>query len=385
MADKPRVLILTPDFPPEPGGIQLLVHRLAATMSRLQPLVVAPAGERATEFDSVSSVPVRRVPQVSLNHRATVARLNVASLLAAREFRPDCVLSAHVVTSPSAALLRRLFDVPVVQYLHGSEVGARPMLSGLAVRHADATIAVSRHTCDLARRVGASDNALHRIPPGVDLCERRPQPRATQPTVITVARLAELYKGHDTIIRALPLVRARVPNAEWIVIGTGPRREQFQRLAEIYGVSGSVRFLGEVSDDERDEWLERAHVFTMPSRLSANGLGGEGFGIVYLEASWHELPIVAGDAGGALDAVVNGETGLLVDANDHVAVAGAVTRLLAEPALQRRLGDRGMQRAKDFAWPMITRQVEDVLLSVVAPRQTARRSRSVLMLRTGGT
>lgn len=368
MAKKPRLLILTPDYPPASGGIQLLVHRLATNMGRLEPLVVAPASARGVELDRQSTVPVHRVPAVGSDHRATIARLNFESLRAARNFHPHCVLSAHVVTSPAAALLRSRFNIPVAQYLHGSEVGARPRLSRFAVRHADATIAVSRHTCDLARRVGASDDVLYRISPGVDLPERHPQSRALHPTIVTVARLAESYKGHDTLIRALPLVRARIPDVQWIVIGAGPRRRQFERMAEIYGVSDVVRFLGEVTDADRDQWLEHAHVFAMPSRLPARGIGGEGFGIVYLEASWHELPVVAGNAGGAVDAVDNGTTGLLVDATDPVGVADALIRLLVEPVLARRLGRQGAVRARQFAWPVITGRLEEVLLSVVAGR-----------------
>src|SRR5439155_18622394 len=113
-------------------------------------------------------------------------------------------------------------------------------------------------------------------------------------------------------------------------IGAGPRREQFERFADIYGVDINVHFLGQVTNQERDTWLERAHVFAMPSRVPGGGLGGEGFGIVYMEASWHGLPVVAGNVGGAVDAVVDGETGLLVDANDPVAVSDAVTRLLGD-------------------------------------------------------
>jgi phosphatidyl-myo-inositol dimannoside synthase len=102
----------------------------------------------------------------------------------------------------------------------------------------------------------------------------------------------------------------------------------------------------------------------MPSRLPGDGLGGEGFGIVYLEAAWHELPVVAGNSGGAVDAVEDGKTGLLIDANDLVAVADAVTRLLIDRDMGRRLGAQGSARARDFAWPIITRRVEDVLLKV---------------------
>jgi phosphatidylinositol alpha-1,6-mannosyltransferase len=166
------------------------------------------------------------------------------------------------------------------------------------------------------------------------------------------------------MIRALALVRARVPDVQWVVIGAGPRREQFERLAEIYGVGPCARFLGQVANEERDGWLERAHLFAMPSRVPGGGLGGEGFGIVYLEASWRGLPVVAGNIGGAVDAVVDGETGLLVDANDPVDVADAVTRLLLDQELSRRLGERGAARAQEFAWPIISHRVEELLLSL---------------------
>ena len=96
--------------------------------------------------------------------------------------------------------------------------------------------------------------------------------------------------------------------------------------------------------------------------------GGEGFGIVYLEASWRGLPVVAGNVGGAVDAVLDGETGLLVDANDPVDVAASVTRLLVDQELSRTLGERGATRAREFAWPIITRRVEDLLLSLTRSR-----------------
>ena len=364
MAAKPRLLILTADFPPAPGGIQLLIHRLAAAMTSLDPLVVAPGGPGAEEFDRSSTVRAHRVGPVAMDHRATVARLNAACLSVAHRFRPDVILSAHIVTSPAASILRRRLGVPVVQYLYANEVGARPRLARFAIAHADATIAISQHTRNLAERSGVKPNALSLIPPGVDLPERQHQPRRERPTMITVARLEDRYKGHDTVIRALPLIRATVPDVEWIVIGRGPRREQFERLAEIYGVVANVRFLGQVTNEERDSWLERAHVFAMPSRVPGDGLGGEGFGIVYIEANWHGLPVVAGNIGGAVDAVEDGKTGLLVDANDPVRVADAITRLLVDSELARRLGDQGAARARDFAWPLITRRVEDVLLSV---------------------
>ena len=90
----------------------------------------------------------------------------------------------------------------------------------------------------------------------------------------------------------------------------------------------------------------------------------EGFGIVFLEAGAHALPVVAGRAGGTVDAVRDGETGLLVDPEDHTAVAGALIDLLADPDRARRLGEAGRRFAEQHAWPEISRRVEELLLEV---------------------
>jgi phosphatidylinositol alpha-1,6-mannosyltransferase len=105
----------------------------------------------------------------------------------------------------------------------------------------------------------------------------------------------------------------------------------------------------------------------MPSRLSSLG-GGEGFGIVYLEAACHLLPVVAGNVGGAVDAVVDGVTGVLVDPTDHIAVANAIAELLLDERRAQNLGRAGAARAREFAWPQIAKQVEDLLHEVVGAK-----------------
>jgi phosphatidylinositol alpha-1,6-mannosyltransferase len=187
--------------------------------------------------------------------------------------------------------------------------------------------------------------------------------RDERPTIVTVARLEDRYKGHDVMLRALPAVRERVPDVRWVVIGEGTLRKELEALTLELGVEDCVDFLGAVSKDERDHWLRRARVFAMPSRLPRSG-GGEGFGIAYMEAAAHGLPVVAGSVGGALDAVEDGQTGLLVDPEDEESVADALVRVLADPELATRLGEAGAARALDFAWPRIARRVEGLLLGV---------------------
>jgi phosphatidylinositol alpha-1,6-mannosyltransferase len=362
-----RVLVLTPDYPPARGGIQTLVHRLVQHADGLTVRVVTMRTPGSEAFDRSEGALVRRSRSMS-RHRLSVARLNAAAVAEASRFRPDVVLSAHVGVSPAASVIGRVARCPVVQYVYALELGGRSRLASFAVRRATATIAISRYSRDLAIAVGADPGRIRLIPPGVDLPPvARTGPSADDPPrVITVSRLADRYKGHDVLVRALPLVRQRVPGAEWVVVGDGPLRGHLERLARANGATDGIRFVGSVSDAERDSWLLRSRVFAMPSRLPAAGLAGEGFGIVYLEAGWSGLPVVAGNVAGALDAVLDGVTGVLVDPTDHVAVAGALSSLLEDPEGARRLGDAGIEHARERSWPAMAQAVGTVLRDVTA-------------------
>jgi phosphatidylinositol alpha-1,6-mannosyltransferase len=360
---RPRLLILTPDFPPAPGGIQVVTHRLAAGIRGLETEVIAPDSPGAARFDATSGVRVHRVRGGERLRGGKNALLNVAALAHALSFRPDVTLSAHIVASPAAAAIRRALSSRTVQYFHAEEIGARPGLAGFAARQADASIAVSDYTAGLILAGGGSRGRVHVIANGTDIPgDPAPQP-VDRPTILTIARIEERYKGHDTMVRALALVLAKVPDAQWVVIGDGSLRPAVEELARSYGVASSIRFLGAASDDQRDAWLARAQLLAMPSRLPAGGFAGEGFGIVYLEAGAYGKPVVAGNVGGAVDAVVDGETGLLVDPLDPLAVAEAITRLLQDGELARRLGAAGQARAQLYAWPRVVERVEALLLA----------------------
>jgi phosphatidylinositol alpha-1,6-mannosyltransferase len=166
------------------------------------------------------------------------------------------------------------------------------------------------------------------------------------------------------MIAALPLVLQRVPEVKWVVIGDGRLRPELERAVAEQGLNGCVEFAGYVSDSERDQWLERARAFAMPSRIPPGG-EGEGFGIVYLEAAAHGVPVVAGNAAGAVDAIVHGRTGLLVDPEDASGVAEALVRILEDDALASRLSDEAVRRVGGFSWTATSRRIEDELLASI--------------------
>jgi phosphatidylinositol alpha-1,6-mannosyltransferase len=182
-----------------------------------------------------------------------------------------------------------------------------------------------------------------------------------------VGRLVDAYKGHDMVIRALPLILAKTPDTEYVIVGDGPLRPYLERLAASLGVAPAVRFVGEASDDEVDAWYRACDVFVLASRESGVSGGAEGYGIVIVEASLRGKPVVGGRSGGIPDAVIDGETGLLVDPSDPADIAEAVTRLLTEHDLADRLGRGGRRRVlEDLSWPEYTQRFSRVLAEAAA-------------------
>jgi phosphatidyl-myo-inositol dimannoside synthase len=362
------ILLVTPDFPPAQGGIQLLAHRLASNLDG-DVRVVTFGGPGAEEFDSRSDLAVERIGwRDGQRHRLKVGRLNAAALGIGIRSGPMAVISGHAVTAPAAVAISTLTRTPLIQYLHADEARHRPRLVAFAVRRAGAVVAVSGHARDTAVAAGADPARVRVVLPGVDQPAEVPAEPASQLTVITVARLSDRYKGHDTMLRALPLVRERIPGVRWMVVGDGPLRGELEAEAEGSGLSEAVTFAGSVTDEDRDRLLSSAHVFAMPSRLPAEGVGGEGFGIVYLEAAAHGLPVVAGDVAGARDAVIGGQTGLLVDAEDPRAVAGALASLLGDPERARAMGEAGRARARALTWRRHAEAVQSLAEELAAGR-----------------
>ena len=210
--------------------------------------------------------------------------------------------------------------------------------------------ALSGGTRRTGRRALDRLTTLQRLAPGVDVDTFTPDADgaairarydlAGRPVVVCVSRLVP-RKGQDTLIRALPAIRRRVPDAALLVVGGGPYRSTLERLARDAGVAAAVRFTGSVPWQELPAHHAAGDVFAMPCRTRRRGLDVEGLGIVYLEASATGRPVVAGDSGGAPDAVLDTETGYVVGGRDAAALARRVSQLLADPELARRMGAAG--------------------------------------------
>ena len=160
------------------------------------------------------------------------------------------------------------------------------------------------------------------------------------PVIVSVARLVP-RKGHDRLIAALPEIARAFPTVRLLVVGAGPSRSRLQRLATRYQVGSHVVFAGAVSDADLPGYFAAGDMFAMPCQSRWAGLDTEGLGTVFLQAAAVGKPALAGRSGGAPEAVLDGETGIVVDASTSAEVAAGILRLLSQPEQARALGASG--------------------------------------------
>jgi phosphatidylinositol alpha-1,6-mannosyltransferase len=364
-----RTLVLTNDFPPRAGGIQAFVHSLASRQPEGEVVVYAPAWKRAREFDAAQPFPVVRHP--------TSLMLPVPDVLRrardiARSEGCDRVwfgAAAHLGLLAKPLGLERS-----VASTHGHEVGWA-LLPGArqVLRRIGRDVDVVTYLGDYTRRrlAPAFRTEMARLPSGVDTSLFRPgaggaEVRARlglsdRPVAVCVSRLVP-RKGQDVLIRALPAIRARVPGAALLCVGGGPDLPRLQRLAAEHGVADDVVLTGSVPWTYLPAHYDAGDVFAMPCRTRRGGLEVEGLGIVYLEASATGLPVVAGLSGGAPDAVLDGQTGHVVDGRSVAAVADAVSGLLLDRDRARRMGERGREWvAAEWRWDVLAQRLRGLL------------------------
>jgi phosphatidyl-myo-inositol dimannoside synthase len=349
-----RLLVVTNDYPPRPGGIQSFVHGVVSRLPADRVVVYASRWRGCERWDAEQPVAVVRDRSSVLLPGPRVRRRAVDLLT---EHGCDAVwFGAAAPLGLLAPALRRAGAHRIVATTHGHEVGwaalpgARGLLRRIA-RDVDVLTYLGDYTRErLARAAGPYADRLRRLVPGVDSGLFRPGDDAARqraalgladrPVVVCVSRLMP-RKGQDMLVRALPAIRDRVPGTALVLVGGGPARRRLEKLAGEHGVVDDVHFTGSVDHTALPAWYGVGDVFAMPCRERLRGLDVEGLGMVFLEAAACERPVVAGRSGGSVDAVVEGETGRLVDGRSLDAISSAVSDLLLDRQDAAEMGRRG--------------------------------------------
>jgi phosphatidylinositol alpha-1,6-mannosyltransferase len=378
-----KTLIVTNDFPPRPGGIQAFLHNMALRLDPERLVVYASTWKRSREgveataaFDAEQPFTVVRDRTTMLLPTPGVTRRAVGLL---REHGCTSVwFGAAAPLGLMAPALRNAGAERLVATTHGHEAGwaQLPAARQLLRRIGDSTDTItylgeytrSRIAGALSPQAAAR---MAQLPPGVDEKTFHPgsggdEIRARlgltdRPVVVCVSRLVR-RKGQDTLIQAMPRILAAEPDAVLLIVGGGPYEKDLRELAHDTGVAGSVRFTGPVPWAELPAHYGAGDVFAMPCRTRRGGLDVEGLGIVYLEASATGLPVVAGDSGGAPDAVLDGETGWVVRGGSPSEAADRIITLLGDAELRRRMGERGREWVEEkWRWDLLAEHLKNLL------------------------
>ncbi len=381
-----RILLVTYNFPPGGGGAGVVYYQLCKHLNEeLIPLVPTDSVGCADRFDALQSFRVFRVPY--LRPRPTQSKpsavqkcANIASRLMSRvpvayslvryirQLKPEIVCIGNLTSLYWLAPLSRVMGGAVVFYIHGEEISDSRSRGAVSrwffnrsvsqLKKADRVIAVSCFTYDLIMALGVSPDKVALIYNGVEHERFFPGPADQallarhdlqgKRVILTVARL-DARKGHDTVLRALPGVLRVIPTAVYLVVGDGAERRRLEALADSLGLGASVVFVGQACDAELGDYYRLCEVFVQPNRRMPDG-DDEGFGLVFLEAGACCLPVIGGRSGGVPEAVIDGETGLLVDGNSSKETEDAIIRVLTDRQLASELARKGFSRAQQFDW-----------------------------------
>jgi phosphatidyl-myo-inositol dimannoside synthase len=359
------------DFPPIVGGESTLYHGLARHLPAGGTVLLAPRlpGDALVDARLPVEVVRRPIPAhagiASRMARAATATAHLSLLMMRRRFGYLVCGQLLSLGAPIRALAAAT-GLPYAVFVHGADLvdynGTPPWgrLARWVIEGADAVVVNSRFTGALvARLLPGSARRTVVLPMGVD------PPRPVEPSrvaawreryglgegpvILSVARLAPV-KGHDVVIDALPEIARRLPGARYLVVGDGPERVRLEERARLRGVADRVVFAGRVTAEELPAHYALASLFVLLSRRCAAYDGLEGYGLAFLEAASHGLPVVAGDSGGVPEAVRHGETAILVPPADPAAVVAAVLGLLDDPARRARFGAAARLWAAAHSW-----------------------------------
>ena len=335
-----KVHVWMPDYVSAMGGIQALSRFLVRALRECLPdaeIVVFTKNDRSVPDPEENTVTRFSTVGWWAPSQRTAA-FTVELLRCAVRERPDLIITTHVNFTPIAHWLKKSFKIPFIALGHGVEVWQiQSIRVRRALRSADRLLAVSEFTRKrMANALSISSNAIEMLPNTFDMqkFELGPKPhfllkryglRHDQPVILTVARLSsvEQYKGYDQVLRALPAVKRVLPDVRYILGGRGPDRSRVLQLISELGVTDSVILAGYIPDYDLSSFYNLCDVFAMPS-------GGEGFGIVFLEALACGKPVIAGNTDGSVDAVLNGRLGVLVDPGNVDEISMALMQVLSK-------------------------------------------------------
>ena len=374
-----RILCITNDFGPRAGGIETFVMGLIERLPFGSVIVYTSAQENSAPYD-LKWLQDFGVEVVRDKSKILLPTPGVAYCVNALVRERNIMTAFFGAAAPLGLLskgLRRAGVKEIIALTHGHEVWwSKVFPFTLAMKSISRQVNTLTYLGEFTRNAISKSvtkiaaQSMVKIAPGIDTDHFSPQDARAlrnelgltdKKVIVSVGRLVH-RKGQDILIEAMPAIIRDVPEAHIFMIGEGPYRSYLENRVKALEIQERVTFIGRIQYADLPRYICAGDLFVMPSRSRLAGLEVEGLGIVYLEASACGLPVIAGDSGGAPDAVLEGETGLVVDGTSKLDVAAAVVELLLDPDRSRAMGVRGRQWIiQEWRWEIWSARFAELL------------------------
>jgi phosphatidylinositol alpha-1,6-mannosyltransferase len=380
-----RILFLTDSFLPHAGGSRVYYHHLLRGLHNNPQNAITILTKKVDgwrDFDRAVDHPRFRIfragrplPNWRYQQWPKIASpfLYASALLMTKRY--DLIHCGDLYPQGVVSLaFRLLLRKPYVAYCHGEEItqteGRRfqPRVRDAIYRHAQVVVAANEFARQNLLRIGVAKSRIRKITPGVDCARFKPADQRQDLlerfrlrgrfVLLTVGRLVP-RKGHEVVLRALSTLLPEKPNIAYLIVGTGPDEAKLRQTAAELGLSHLVHFVGFVKDEDLPDYYNLADLFVLPNSDDKGDM--EGFGMVFLEANACGKPVIGGRSGGTSEAVLERETGMLVDPDNPAELARTLKLLMDDVAFRTKLGQNGLRRAaSDFRWSARVQSLEDL-------------------------
>lgn len=371
-----KVLLLTLDFPPRLGGVANYLANLSQNLpaDKISVLTVRQSG--SAEFDQKQGYKIYRenlISQLPIWPKWLPAIFHTFGVI--KKEKPDLILAGQILPLGTVALIiKKLTGLNYFVSCHGMDIllaqknKRKKWLTNLIIKNSQQIIANSQFTKKEIIKLGVEEGKIIIVYPCPNITDNQQLNNQQliekynlkdKKILLTVGRLVE-RKGQDQVIRSLSEVIKSFPKLIYFIVGSGSYQGELKKLAKELNLEDKIIFAGRVNDDELANYYQIADIFIMPSRQIAGDV--EGFGIVYLEAALFGLPVIAGRSGGVGKAVLDGQTGILVNPEKIKEIAQVIIKLLADEDLAKKMGQTGKERVeKEFQWPKQAEKLKELL------------------------
>jgi len=377
-------LVLSYEFPPAIGGVGYYTYGVTKSLYDISSdiVVMVPYVPGAKDFDKKEQFKIIRVSRILVMRELMMV---IATFCLVRKYSIKRIFnSVWFPCGVISFLITRLINIPYFVSAHGSDIlddqniqnkfkhfirHNLRWLKRLIFKHAARIFAVSNFTKEVLIKQGVHKDKIDVVLNGVDNDKFKPHKKSSrllskhklfgQKTILSVARL-DRYKGQDMVIQSLPKVLQKCPNTVYLIVGDGGQKDGLKDLVNKLRLESHVRFIGYVSDDRLPEYYNLCDVFIMVPRQVKGDF--EGFGLTYLEANACGKPVIGSRTGGVPEAIIDRETGFIVDPTSTNEISQALINILFNVQLAHKIGKAGQIRVEqELNWKLVTNKMRNIM------------------------